>query len=110
MAIQGQLPKVLPMIGVPDGGMGGRHSLSTSPMSSAHSRDRHREGSFGRFPLFCSLAFLIHNSMSWSILSISICGIIHRFKNFSCMCGSSLLYPCAACGFIGICLWSRILA
>ena len=37
MAIHGQLPKVfLPMIGVPDGGMSGRHSLSTSPKSSAH--------------------------------------------------------------------------
>ena len=47
--IQGQLPKVfLPMIGVPDGGMGGRHSLSTSPRSSAHSKDRHRVVSFRR--------------------------------------------------------------
>ena len=48
-AIQGQLPKVLlPMIGIPDGWMGGRNSYSTSPMSSAHSRDRHLAGSFRR--------------------------------------------------------------
>ena len=38
------------MIGVPDGVMCGKHSYSTSPMSSAHSRDRHREGSFRRSP------------------------------------------------------------
>ena len=39
-AIQGQLPKVfLPMIGVPDGVMCGKHSWSTSPRSSAYSRD-----------------------------------------------------------------------
>ena len=50
-AIQGQLPNVLlPMIGVPDVGMDGKHSQSTSPRSSAHSRDRHREGTFCRSP------------------------------------------------------------
>ena len=39
------------MIGVPDGGIGGRHSYNTSPMSSAHRRDRHRTGSFRRSPV-----------------------------------------------------------
>ena len=39
------------MIGVHDGGMGGRHSLSTSLRSSAHSRDRHRASSFRRSTL-----------------------------------------------------------
>ena len=44
-AIRGQLPNaLLPMIGVPDGRMYGRHSEST--MSSAHGRDRHRAGYF----------------------------------------------------------------
>ena len=42
---------VLIPIGVPHGGMCGRHSYSTSPRSSAHSRDRHREGSFRRSPI-----------------------------------------------------------
>ena len=40
----------LPMIGVPDGGLCGRHSLSTSPRYSAYSRDRHQAGSFRRSP------------------------------------------------------------
>ena len=40
----------LPMIGVPDGGMCGRHPQITSPRSSAHSRDRHGAGSFRRSP------------------------------------------------------------
>ena len=38
MAIQGQLHMVLlHMNGVPDGGMGGRHSYTINPMCSAHS-------------------------------------------------------------------------
>ena len=40
----------LPMIGVPDDGMCGRNSLSTSPRSSAHSMDCHRACSFRRSP------------------------------------------------------------
>ena len=39
------------MIGVPDGGIGGRHSYSTSPMSSVHSMDHHRAGSFRISPI-----------------------------------------------------------
>ena len=38
------------MIVVPDGVICGRHSYSTSPNSSAHSRDRLRAGSFRRSP------------------------------------------------------------
>ena len=41
---------LLSMIGVPDGGMGGRHSKSTSPRSSSHSKDRHRAGFLRRSP------------------------------------------------------------
>ena len=55
------------MIGVPDGGVGGRHSLSTSPRSSAHSRDRHRAGSFHR-----SHGLPLHNIPSTVVLRKSI--------------------------------------
>ena len=54
------------MIGVPDGWMGGRHSLSTSPKASAHSRHRHRAGSF-RMP--SSMETRSHRPSSWPLSS-----------------------------------------
>ena len=54
MAIKGQLPKVfLPMIGLLDGGMCGRHSQRTSPRSSAHSIEQ--APSIGLLLLLCAL-------------------------------------------------------
>ena len=40
------------MIGVPDGGMCGRHSYDTSPRSSTHSRDRHQAGTLRMSPWY----------------------------------------------------------
>ena len=50
------LKVLLHMIGIPDGRMGERHSLS--PRSSAHSRDRHRAGSFRRSPVWLVIVYV----------------------------------------------------
>ena len=51
------------MIDVSGGGIVGRHSSNTSPMSMAHSRDHHRAGSFRRSPWTC-----LHNIPSQGVL------------------------------------------
>ena len=64
--IQGQLLKVfLPMIGVSDGGMCGRHSHSTSPRSSAHIRNRHRAYSFRRWSNMSSATVILLTDGEW---------------------------------------------
>ena len=82
----------------PNGGMGGRHSQSTSPRFSAHRRDRHRAGSFRRSLDFLFITFLLHFFLSWtSSLSISSSAISASTLSNHVLCLPTGLLPSTLC-------------
>ena len=91
-AIQGQLPRVFLVMSVPDGGMCGRHSSSTSPSSSVHSRYHHPACSFCRSPR--SLFPDTHSGfLTLGVLSLHNCSVgrLLTFATFVCLAASKWL-------------------